>query len=174
MDEPVVAVSVKSAGPGSRNVARQDFGTVGIFDVDWLVQPQFTQLLDNLAASPGAFHGVRFFGSFTAGQREAFIPESGGDVWTRADQPIDFSTTFHALEALTMRGLIPVVTRMLRTSAVSTARCIESMSTRQPRIIPTRSPMTILMLHQVQLTRRGSPFGIQGVTTRMRVRRFGR
>ena len=108
-DEQLVAVSGKSAGAGSRVFARQNFGTVGIFDVDWLVQPQFTQLLDNLAASPGAFHGVRFFGAFTAGQREAFIPESGGTVWTRVDQPIDFATTFRALEALTTRGLIPFV-----------------------------------------------------------------
>ena len=108
-DEPLVAVSVKSEGAGNRVFARQDFGTVGIFDVDWLVQPQFTQLLDNFAASPGAFHGVRFFGAFTAGQREAFIPESGGNVWTRADRPIDFATTFQALEALTTRGLIPFV-----------------------------------------------------------------
>ncbi len=105
--EPVVAVSVKSEGMGSRGFERRDFGTVGIFDVDWFVQPQFTQLLDNLAASPGAFHGVRFFGTFTSGQREAFIPESGGDVWTRADRPIDFSATFRALEALTTRGLVP-------------------------------------------------------------------
>jgi hypothetical protein len=109
VDGPVVAVSVNSKGSGDRAFKRLDFGTVGIFDVDWLVQPQFTQLLDNLAASPGAFHGVRFFGAFTAGQLEAFIPESGGDVWTRADRPIDFSTTFHALEALTMRGLIPFI-----------------------------------------------------------------
>jgi hypothetical protein len=108
-DAPLVAVSVKSGGSGSRDFDRQDFGTVGVFDVDWLVQPQFTHLLDNLAASPGAFHGVRFFGPFTAGRREAFIPESGGEVWTRADRPIDFSTTFQALEALTVRGLIPFV-----------------------------------------------------------------
>src|SRR4051812_45307163 len=80
-DEPPVAVSLKSGGAGNRVFARQDFGTVGIFDVDWLIQPQFTQLLDNFAASPGAFHGVRFFGAFTAGQQEAFIPESGGNVW---------------------------------------------------------------------------------------------
>ena len=106
---PLVAVSVKSGGSGSRDFDRRDFGTVGVFDVDWLVQPQFTHLLDNLAASPGAFHGVRFFGPFTAGRREAFIPESGGEVWTRADRPIDFSTTFQALEALTVRGLIPFV-----------------------------------------------------------------
>jgi hypothetical protein len=118
-DEPVVSISVKPAATDSRDFERRDFGTVGIFDVDWLVQPQFTQLLDNLAASPGAFHGVRFFGAFTAGQREAFIPETGGDVWTRADQPIDFSTTFSALEALTTRGLVPFVVLGFFPSAVS-------------------------------------------------------
>ena len=120
-DEPLVAVSVKSEGAGNRVFARQDFGTVGIFDVDWLVQPQFTQLLDNFAASPGAFHGVRFFGAFTAGQREAFIPESGGNVWTRADRPIDFTTTFQALEALTTRGLIPFVVLGFFPPAVSSS-----------------------------------------------------
>jgi hypothetical protein len=120
-DESLVAVSVKSEGAGQRAFARQDFGTVGIFDVDWLVQPQFIQLLDNLAASPGAFHGVRFFGSFTAGQPEAFIPESGGDVWTRADQPIDFTATFRALEALTVRGLVPFVVLGFFPPAVSSS-----------------------------------------------------
>src|SRR5919107_1270194 len=108
-DEPLVAVSVNPGGSGNRVFEPQNFGTVGIFDVDWLVEPQFTRLLDHLAASPGAFHGVRFFGSFTAGRREAFLPESGGHVWTRADRPIDFTMTFHALEALTTRGLIPFV-----------------------------------------------------------------
>jgi hypothetical protein len=120
-DESLVAVSVKSEGAGQRAFARQDFGTVGIFDVDWLVQPQFIQLLDNLAASPGAFHGVRFFGAFTAGQPEAFIPESGGDVWTRADQPIDFTATFRALEALTVRGLVPFVVLGFFPPAVSSS-----------------------------------------------------
>jgi hypothetical protein len=120
-DESLVAVSVKSEGAGQRAFARQDFGTVGIFDVDWLVQPQFIQLLDNLAASPGAFHGVRFFGSFTAGQPEAFIPESGGAVWTRVDQPIDFTATFRALEALTVRGLVPFVVLGFFPPAVSSS-----------------------------------------------------
>jgi len=120
-DEPLVAVSVKSGSSDNRVFARQDFGTVGVFDVDWLVRPQFTQLLDNFAASPGAFHGVRFFGAFTAGQREAFIPESGGHVWTRADRPLDFSTTFQALEALTARGLIPFVVLGFFPPAVSSA-----------------------------------------------------
>jgi hypothetical protein len=120
-DEPVIAVSVKSQDPAGRSFERQAFGTVGIFDVDWLLQPRFTHLLDNFAASPGAFHGVRFFGSFTAGRREAFLPESGGDVWTRADRPIDFSTTFRALEALTVRGLIPFVVLGFFPPAVSSA-----------------------------------------------------
>jgi hypothetical protein len=118
---PLVAVSAKSGGSGSRDFERQDFGTVGIFDVDWLVHPQFTLLLDNLAASPGAFHGVRFFGPFTAGDPEAFIPDGGGDVWTRVDQPIDFSTTFRALEALTTRGLTPFVVLGFFPPAVSSS-----------------------------------------------------
>jgi xylan 1,4-beta-xylosidase len=120
-DEPLVAVSVKPDGSGERVFERQNFGTVGIFDVDWLVQPQFTQLLDNFAASPGAFHGVRFFGAFTAGQREAFLPESGGNVWTRSDQRIDFATTFQALEALTTRGLVPFVVLGFFPPAVSSS-----------------------------------------------------
>jgi hypothetical protein len=120
-DEPLVAVSVKLNGTGNRDFDRHNFGTVGIFDVDWLVHPEFTQLLDNFAASPGAFHGVRFFGAFTAGQREAFIPESGGHVWTRVDRPIDFATTFHALEALTTRGLIPFVVLGFFPPAVSSS-----------------------------------------------------
>src|SRR5215207_6919211 len=120
-DAPLVVVSVKSGGSGSRGFERQDFGTVGVFDVDWLVQPQFTHLLDNLAASPGAFRGIRFFGPFTAGQREAFIPNGGGDVWTRADLPIDFSPTFNALAALTTRGLTPFVVLGFFPPAVSSS-----------------------------------------------------
>ena len=120
-DEPLVAVSVNPEGSGSRVFARQSFGTVGIFDVDWLVESQFTRLLDNLAASPGAFHGVRFFGPFTAGQREAFIPESGGNVWTRVDRRIEFAPTFRALEVLTTRGLVPFVVLGFFPPAVSSS-----------------------------------------------------
>ncbi|HEX2280126.1 MAG TPA: hypothetical protein VHG52_00040, partial [Thermomicrobiales bacterium] len=60
-------------------------------------------------------------GAFTAGQREAFIPESGGNVWTRPDQRIDFATTFQALEALTTRDLVPFVVLGFFPPAVSTA-----------------------------------------------------
>jgi hypothetical protein len=88
---------------------RRDFGTVGIYDVDWLTTPAFSRLLDNLAASPDAFHGVRFFGAFTAGEREQFQPASGGEIWQNPDEPIDFTATFDALAALTSRGLTPFI-----------------------------------------------------------------
>lgn len=104
-----LVVSIASDG-GKRSVfERQEFGIVGIYDGDWFVRPEFSHLLDNLAASPGAFHGVRYFGPFTAGQPERYLPEDAGTVWTSADAPIDFTATFDALEALTTRGLIPFI-----------------------------------------------------------------
>src|SRR5215211_1522843 len=44
-----------------------DFGIVGVYDIDWLATPQFTRLLDYLAASPRAFRAVRCFGALTSG-----------------------------------------------------------------------------------------------------------
>ena len=88
---------------------RRQAGFTGIYDVDWLHAPEYAALLDNLAASPGAFHGVRFFGCFTAGQREDLMPRGGGRVWTDPEGPIDFTLPFRALEALTSRGLTPFV-----------------------------------------------------------------
>ena len=88
---------------------RSDFGTVGVFDVDWLGAPKFTDMLDAFAASPGAIAGVRFFGAFTAGQLDLSTPETSGAVWTDPDGPIDFSATFAALEKLTTRGLTPFI-----------------------------------------------------------------
>jgi Glycosyl hydrolases family 39 len=102
-----VIVSVSERGCVARRFARQDFGTVGVFDIDWLVQPRFTRLLDNFAASPGAFHGVRCFGSFTAGQLESYLPSSGGRVWLSPDGSPDFSAPFRSLQALVERGLTP-------------------------------------------------------------------
>ena len=106
---PVEIVASASPGEEPVTVDRRWYGTVGVYDVDWLTTPGFERLLDNLAASPGAFHGVRVFGAFTAGQPEAFLPESGGTVWTDPDTPIDFTATFDALAALTSRGLTPFV-----------------------------------------------------------------
>lgn len=104
-----VVVSVASDGENDLPFERKGFGIVGIYDGDWFVRPGASHLLDNLAASPGAFHGVRYFGAFTAGQPERFLPEGGGGVWTSVDAPMDFSATFDALEALVSRGLVPFI-----------------------------------------------------------------
>jgi hypothetical protein len=76
-------------------------------------------LLGNLAASPGAFTRVRVFGAFTAGQLEDLVPDDGGSVWPSPDTPIDFATTFAALETLTSRGLILFVPLGFSPGAVS-------------------------------------------------------
>lgn len=104
-----VVVSVASEGDSDRRFERERFGIVGIYDGDWFDRPGFPHLLDNLAASPTAFHGIRYFGLFTAAQPERFLPEGGGRVWTNVDAPMDFSATFDALEALTSRGLVPFI-----------------------------------------------------------------
>jgi hypothetical protein len=108
-DSGEIAISAASNAPGVGVFNRDDFGNVGVFDVDWLTHPGFERLFDNLAASPGAFHGVRFFGAFTAGTPELLAPEGGGNVWPRIDAPIDFSVTLDALAALTTRGLTPFI-----------------------------------------------------------------
>lgn len=102
-----VVVSVAADGQPAPRFEREEFGIVGIYDGDWLVRPEFSHLLDNLTASPGAFYGVRYFGALTAGRAERFLPESGGSVWPSAEAPMDFSATFAALAALTRRGLVP-------------------------------------------------------------------
>jgi hypothetical protein len=104
-----LVVSVASRGKSDLAFEREGFGIVGIYDGDWFEQPGFPHLLDNLAASPQAFHGVRYFGAFSAGQPEQFLPETGGSVWTSLDAPIDFSVPLDALAALTSRGLIPFI-----------------------------------------------------------------
>lgn len=105
-------VVVVSVAPNTQTVptfARESFGIVGIYDGDWFGRPEFATLLDNLAASPRAFQGVRFFGTFTAGYPERFLPEDRGRVWPAADDPTDFSAAFTALAKLTARDLIPFV-----------------------------------------------------------------
>lgn len=97
---------------------------VGVYDVDWLVRPEFQRLLDNMAASPSAFTAVRFFGSLSSGTREYTVdrdPPAGatGMVWPAIDAPMDFSRTFGALHALTSRGLIPFVVLSFFPPAVS-------------------------------------------------------
>ncbi|MFL5257442.1 MAG: GH39 family glycosyl hydrolase [Rhodopila sp.] len=92
---------------------------VGVLDIDWLLEPRFTRLLDNLAASPGAFGAVRFFGALSSGEKENVFPGSSGTVWRSSDAPIDFSVTMRALEALVTRRLVPFVGLTFFPSAVS-------------------------------------------------------
>jgi Glycosyl hydrolases family 39 len=109
-DELVDEVRIDGGDASGVPFNRKDMGIVGVYDVDWLIHPTFTLMLDTFAASPGAVSGVRFFGIFTAGEPEQFKPESGGVVWTDATVPIDFGIPFAALAELTSRGLIPFVT----------------------------------------------------------------
>lgn len=107
--------------PGAPPLRPGDFGTVGVFDVDWLLEPRFTSLLDNFAASPGAFRTVRFFGALNSGERENTLPRSGGGVWRRRGEPPDFSVTLDAVGALVSRGLIPFVNLGFFPPAVSSS-----------------------------------------------------
>ena len=112
------ALMAPASGPGGP-VRAEEFSLVGVFDVDWLVEARFARLLDNLAASPGAFRAVRFFGSLNSGTRENILPAGGGVIWPDAGEPMDFSTTFAALTSLTARGLVPFVVLSFFPPAVS-------------------------------------------------------
>ena len=114
------ALTVPDSGPQGP-VRADEFSIVGVYDVDWLLEPRFQRLLDNMAASPGAFKTVRFFGSLSSGTLENTVssPPSGGIVWPNPGAPMDFSTTLRALEALTSRGLIPFVVLSFFPPAVS-------------------------------------------------------
>lgn len=107
--DDVVEVSVASDGQEQPIFDRHEFGLVGIYDGDWFDRPGFSQLLDNLEASPNAFHGVRFFGVFTAGSPERFLPEDGGTIWPNVNAAMDFSAAFDALAELTSRRLTPFI-----------------------------------------------------------------
>ncbi len=89
-----------------------EFNIVGQYDVDWLLEPPLQRLLDNLAASPSAFGGVRFFHALDSGTRASTIdddPLDGGIVWPSLSAPMNFTRTFDALAALTERGLTPFI-----------------------------------------------------------------
>lgn len=116
-----LVVSARAAHADRAPVRGAEFGIVGVFDVDWLTDPGFTRLLDNLAASPRAFRGVRFFGALNSGTRERATPDGSGGVWPDPAAPPDFSATLAALDALTARGLVPFVQLSFFPAAVSPA-----------------------------------------------------
>ncbi len=125
LNHPVrIVVSALPASPAPGAAAPPPFlaaafSTVGVFDIDWLLDARFTRLLDTMAASPEAFGGVRFFGALNSGEKENVFPKGNGDVWLRPDEPIDFSTTLRALAELTSRGLVPFVGLNFFPAAVS-------------------------------------------------------
>jgi xylan 1,4-beta-xylosidase len=114
------------AGPGvvsARTVIgefrRGEFDMVGVFDADWLPEPRMARMLDAMAASPGAFGAVRFFGLLNAGEREQTFPTGSGSTWPAPEAPMDFSPSFAALDALVSRGLIPFIALTFFPAAVS-------------------------------------------------------
>ena len=118
------AKSQPPPAPGSgwqRRIRTDEFSIVGVFDVDWLLEPRFQRLLDNMAASPIAFRTVRFFGSLNSGTRENIDPTDSGIVWPHVTSPMDFSITFNALEALSSRGLTPFIVLSFFPTAVSSS-----------------------------------------------------
>lgn len=107
-------VLIASATPTDDPPIRTDlFGMVGVFDVDWLADVSFAPLLDNFAASPGAFTAVRFFGALNSGTKEKTTPTESRQSAIGSQQSVpssqSFSPAFAGLEALTSRGLIPFV-----------------------------------------------------------------
>ncbi len=112
------ATLVHTAQPGTPFQA-DAFNMAGVFDADWLLDARYTRLLDTMAASPGAFGTVRFFGTLNAGEREAVAPTSSGRVWPSLDAPMDFSIPIAALDALVSRGMIPFVGLTFFPGAVS-------------------------------------------------------
>ena len=96
-----------------------DFATVGVFDVDWLLDARYARLLDMMAASPGAFRTVRVFGVLNSGERENTFPTTSGRVWPAPGAPMDFSVALAALDALVSRGLVPFLPLTFFPAAVS-------------------------------------------------------
>ena len=110
---------IDAAVPVGGLLQSANFGLVGVFDIDWLLEPRYTRLLDNFAASPGAFTSVRFFGALNSGDRENTIPSRSGGVWLRREDKPDFAVTLNALDALVSRGIVPFVTLSFFPPAVS-------------------------------------------------------
>ncbi len=116
-----VSLTVSASPSAAPPFDGREYGTVGVFDMDWLTEPGYTRMLDHFAASPGAFAGVRFFGALSGGTRERTEPTSGGALWVDPRTPPDFAPVLDALYALTARGLVPFVQLSFFPPAVSPA-----------------------------------------------------
>jgi xylan 1,4-beta-xylosidase len=72
-----------------------------------------------MAASPGAFTGVRVFGILNAGSREADFPTASGGTWLDPAGAPDFNLALACLERLVSRGLAPFLPLTFFPPAVS-------------------------------------------------------
>jgi hypothetical protein len=111
----VESLTVPPGGPQGP-VRSTEFSMVGAYDVDWLTDPRYRRLLDNLAASPGAVDKVRVFKCLNSGNRESVPPPAATDaVWPLGQASPSFpptpapSPTLDGLAEITSRGLIPFV-----------------------------------------------------------------
>jgi hypothetical protein len=120
---------VPERGPSGTVVPAQ-YGMISTFDIDWLNTPGFQMMLDNLAASPGAFYAVRVMKALNSGTVEfgpglnsestpPLIPDSVWPLPPTANAPLTSPSfflsngkpgpTLTALTELTKRGLTPFV-----------------------------------------------------------------
>ncbi|WP_227377862.1 GH39 family glycosyl hydrolase [Haladaptatus halobius] len=90
-----------------------------MFDIDWFLTPEFQRVFDYVFASPDTIEAVRMFGVLNSGTNETATPGGSGTVWPLPIWPVDFSTTFDALEALTSHGLTPYIVLSFFPAAVS-------------------------------------------------------
>jgi hypothetical protein len=122
VEDTVYDLVVPESGPHGP-VRSDEFSMVGVFDIDWLTDPRFERLLDNMMASPGAFKRMRVFKCLNSGAQEnGFGPTplaSSGIVWPNVAAPMDFSLTVDGLAEITSRRLIPHVVLGFFPSAVS-------------------------------------------------------
>ena len=111
--------TVPHAGP-SGPVNPANYAMVSSFDIDWLNTAGFQTMLDNFAASPGAFQTVRVMKALNSGTAElgsliTDLPPADDSVWAFGapapdpTSPSAFSATISALTELTKRGLTPYV-----------------------------------------------------------------
>ena len=98
-----------------------EYSMVGIFDIGALApravsgaavdySESLGRVLDNMAASPGAFTKVRMFKCLNSGAGvETTTPTSSGTVWAVGSAQPDFAVTLAGLAAIVQRKLIPFI-----------------------------------------------------------------
>jgi Glycosyl hydrolases family 39 len=116
----VLDLMVPTSGPQGP-VKPDEFSMVGMYDLGTLLPPAESsstqdyslaaaRLLQNMAASPGAFDKVRVFKCLNSGDTEtAGQPESSGTVWPSGGAAPDFTVSIDGLASLVQNNLTPYV-----------------------------------------------------------------